>query len=505
MMIFGFLLQNLKTQAVAVAFSIAWLEAEVEPEAQGDQVQAGGLLASFRAGLYRCFTARADELFELCDAVLCADGPVRTLVGLSLAPEHRRGHGSLYDGVNHGRVDVIALAVALTAITLPRLAGRIALAIDVTPWLRPDAATSPDRLFCHVHGRRKDEHLLIPGWPYSMVAALEEGRTSWTRLLDARRLLPDDDEAAVTAAQVRDVVARIIGAGQWQPGDPDILLVFDAGYDLARLAFLLADLPVQVLGRLRSDRVMGRPAPIRIPGTNGRPPRHGSTFKFKDPASWGAPDVVTVTGTRRWGKAEALAFDALHPRLTHRAAWIGHQDQLPVLPGTVIRLKVEHLPGDAFPQPMWLWTDRTGLSAGLVDRCWQAFLRRFDIEHTFRFLKQALGWTAPHLRDPAAADTWTWLILAAYAQLWLARHLTHDLRRPWEKPAPPGRLTPARVRRGFRHLRQTTTRPASAPKPSRPGPGRPKGSKNKITARRHDPGKTTKRDISLKQRREREG
>jgi hypothetical protein len=127
------------------------------------------------------------------------------------------------------------------------------------------------------------------------------------------------------------------------------------------------------------------------------------------------------------------------------------------------------------------------------------------LEHTFRLLKQTLGWTAPHLRDPRAADTWTWLILGAYAQLWLARHLATDLRRPWEKPAPPGRLTPARVRRGFRHLRQTVTRPAGAPKPSRPGPGRPKGSKNKITARRYDPGKTTKRDITLEERRERRG
>jgi len=153
---------------------------------------------------------------------------------------------------------------------------------------------------------------------------------------------------------------------------------------------------------------------------------------------------------------------------------------------------------------MWPWTGRTGLSAD-AGRCWQAFLRRFDIEHTFRLLKQTLGWTAPHLRDPAAADTWTWLILAAYAQLWLARHLATDLRRPWEKPAQPGRLTPARVRRGFRHLRQTTTRPAGAPKPSRPGPGRPKGSTNKITARRPEVGKTVKRDTTLKERRERTG
>ena len=54
---------------------------------------------------------------------------------------------------------------------------------------------------------------MIPGWPYSLVAALEPGRTSWTRLLDAVRLGPDDDLAAVTAAQVRGVIERIIAAG----------------------------------------------------------------------------------------------------------------------------------------------------------------------------------------------------------------------------------------------------------------------------------------------------
>jgi hypothetical protein len=36
-------------------------------------------------------------LFEVTEALLCTDGPVKTLVGLSLAPQHRRGHGALYD------------------------------------------------------------------------------------------------------------------------------------------------------------------------------------------------------------------------------------------------------------------------------------------------------------------------------------------------------------------------------------------------------------------------
>ena len=104
---------------------------------------------------------------------------------------------------------------------------------------------------------------MIPGWPCSFVAALEPGRTSWTLPLDAVRLGPADDATAVTAGQVRDVVMRIVAAGHWAQGDPDILVVFDSGYDLTRLAWLLRDLPAEVAGRLRSDRVMYFPAPSR--------------------------------------------------------------------------------------------------------------------------------------------------------------------------------------------------------------------------------------------------
>lgn len=78
-------------------------------------------------------------------------------------------------------------------------------------------------------------------------------------MLDAVRLGPE--LAEVTAAQVRRVVAGLIEGGQWEPGDPDVLVVFDAGYDAPHMAYLLADLPVEVLGRMRTDRVMRRPAP----------------------------------------------------------------------------------------------------------------------------------------------------------------------------------------------------------------------------------------------------
>jgi hypothetical protein len=460
------------------------------------------MLSRFRVDFHACLTARADEL---ADAVLCADGPVRSLAGLSLAPEHRRGHGALYDAVNHGAISIGRLRRSLAGLPLPRAAdGRLMLAVDVSNWLRPGAATSPERLFCHACGRGKGQAQMIPGWPYSVIAALEPGRTSWTAVLDAVRLGPDDDEAEVTAAQVRDVVRRLIDAGHWREGDPAILIIFDAGYDPMRLAYRLADLPVEVLGRLRSDRVLHFPEPER-PGTRGRPGRHGGEFALADPATWPPPPVTTTMATSRYGTALARAWDRLHPRLTHRSAWLDHDGPLPVIEGTLIRLQVDHLPGDRDPKPAWLWSSRTGATPGEVDRLWQAFLRRFDLEHTFRLFKQVLGWTIPKIRDPHAADRWTWLVIACHAQLRLARALAADLRHPWERPAPPGRLTPARVRRGFRNIRAKAAQPAGAPKPGKPGPGRPPGSKNRRPAPRHDVGKTTRREPSLKATRERAG
>ena len=239
---------------------------------RGRQIQAWEQLAGFRRELYRCFTARADALSELCDAALCKQDRVHMLAELSLEPGHQRGHGALYDALNCGKVQASRLRWALAGVPLPAWDdGRIRLAVDVSNWLRPDAATSPGRSFCHCYGRGNNSAQMIPGWPYSLVAALEPGRTSWTRLLDAVRLGPDDDLAAVTAAQVRGVIERIIAAGHWHDGDPDILVIFDAGYEPARLAWLLRDLPVQVLGRLGTNRVLRQAPPPRLPARWARP------------------------------------------------------------------------------------------------------------------------------------------------------------------------------------------------------------------------------------------
>ena len=321
------------------------------------------VLSRFRRDFHACLTARADELCELADAVLCADGPVqepgrpcrwRRSTGVAMVPCMTR---STTAGSISRR-----LRRSLAGLPLPRAAdGRLMLAVDVSNWLRPGAATSPERLFCHVYGRGKGQAQMIPGWPYSVIAALEPGRTSWTAVLDAVRLGPDDDETAVTAAQVREVITRLIEAGHWREGDPAILVVFDAGYDVTRLAYLLADLPAELLGRLRSDRVMQLPAPPRQPGTMGRPRKHGGELALAEPGDLAGPAGRHEHGDRPGtGWPQRAAWDRVHPRLACRSAWLDHDGPLPVIEGTLIRLQVDHLPGDRDPKPVWLWWSRTG-------------------------------------------------------------------------------------------------------------------------------------------------
>jgi hypothetical protein len=151
---------------------------------------------------------------------------------------------------------------------------------------------------------------------------------------------------------------------------------------------------VQLVGRLRADRRWHQ-----------RPPtKHGPEFRLDSPLTWPPAQHTTITETSRYGTARAEAWDRLHPRLTRRTCWLDHHGDLPVIEGTLIRLQVDHLPGDRDPKPLWLWSSRTGATATDIDRWWQAFLRRFDLEHTFRLFKQTLGWTRPKIRDPQAAD-----------------------------------------------------------------------------------------------------
>ncbi len=105
-------------------------------------------------------------------------------------------------------------------------------------------------------------------------------------------------------------------------------------------------------------------------------PRPGSPTLLPGPE----PAVTAGADATRYGAAEAKAWPRVHQELFRRAGWEQHEGELPAAEGTLIRLEVEHLPGHRDPDPVWLWSSRAGITEDEADLCWQAFLRRFDLE-----------------------------------------------------------------------------------------------------------------------------
>jgi hypothetical protein len=421
-------------------------------------------LRQFRTDLYDAFVRRADALFDLVDALL-ASGAVPSCAHLSVAPTHQRGWGSLYAALSKGRIDREALLGRLARLALP---GAPAIyALDSSVWPRRAAQTSPQRGYYYSSSRHTGGTPVVAGWCYEWLMHLSLEQDSWTAPLDAVRLRPGENINAVAVAQIRALLRR------QAPTAAIPLFVFDAGYDPVQLSLALATTPVAILVRLRSDRCFFADLPPPAQRPVGRPRRHGAKFDCKRPATWPTPTDEHREEEDRYGVIRVRAWAGLHARAKRQVGPIYGRAQ-PLASGTVVLVEAHRVPGHTrSPQLLWLWW--AGPGSPDLALLWRAYVRRFDLEHTFRFVKQTLNWTAPHLRHPEQADRWTLLVLAAYTQLRLARTLVADRRLPWECPLTERALTPARVQRTIAALLHALGTLASAPKPCGRSPGRPKG------------------------------
>lgn len=424
-------------------------------------------LRAFRTDLHGSFHRRADALFELVDALLTAD-PITSLPHLSLQATHRRGWGSVYDALAAGRLDVEALRALLTR--HPDLDRQPVYAVDLSVWPRCDAEASPDRGFYYHPSRHSAGQPIVAGWAYQWLAQLSFARDSWTTPVDVRRVHPSKNANAVAIEQIRSLLSRL------PTGGASPLFVFDAGYDSAQLTQGL-DGAVAILVRLRADRCFYADPPPAVPSpTGGRPRIHGAKFACKNPATWPSPTVEHVVEDEQYGTVRVRAWAGLHPKQQNHPAR-GTRRTRPIVRGTVVLVEVSRLPARPYqPQVLWLWWAGAGVPD--LNLLWRAYVRRFDLEHTLRFCKQSLGWTMPRVRHPEQADRWTWLVVATYTQLRLARPWVADRRLPWERPQDLGTMTPCRVRRALSALLPMVGTPARAPKPCGRSPGRPRGSRS---------------------------
>lgn len=414
-------------------------------------------LRRFRQALYDDLGLRQDSLFELVDAVLTATHR-STLVRLSLTAGFRRLWSSTCDALADGSVDVTAVR-ELFVRTLADSAvvdGRLVWVIDGTNWPRPAARASADRTWEYRPLPGWPQNGVVPAWAYQWLVAVPDVAGSWVLPLDVQRRGPTAKSATEVALE------QIAAVRKGQPaGAPRPVVTLDSGYDLETLA--VADVDADLLVRLAKKRVVYR-APEQHLG-RGRPRLHGEPFRLADEATYGQPQHSTELDHPAYGLVAIDVWTELHV------------SGAPAAPFSVIRVQVERLPNKQLP-PRALWLAWIGgpLPADL-SVVWRWYLRRFTVEHAFRFFKQTLGWTTVRPRHPQAADRWTWLIAAACWQLWLARPLMSEVHLPWEHPRPDGWITPGQVHRHFTGILVRVSTPARAPRRRGKSPGRQKGAR----------------------------
>lgn len=107
---------------------------------------------------------------------------------------------------------------------------------------------------------------------------------------------------------------------------------------------------------------------------------------------------------------------------------------------------------------------------------WRLDLRRFCVDHWYRFIKQRLHWCLPHLGSTAQMDVWSALMPLMSWQLWLARDHIQDHPLPWQTKSV-SRPTPGRVANSLALVWVAIGTPAQFPKLRGKSTGWPRGQK----------------------------
>lgn len=451
-------------------------------------------LEQFRQDLYQHFPKRADALMDLVDT-LAGNTTARSPVELSLDTLFRREYCSVYDGIENlfvvsepekaaeERRAQEKQLVHLIAGTLPQPKQRKfwLFGNDVTPIPRRFAETLADRKYVHQPNTLQGNKPVTIGHDASILAVLPEKAhptdAPWVVPLNVRRVSSDEKAGQVGAEQIRLVVTD-----ESLPFHTALCVnVEDSGYSGVPHLGAVADIENLVtVVRLPGNRVVYRqPEPI-VAGDAavGHPTWYGKPFKLKAPETWGEPDQVAQTSfTTRGGRTFTVELQGWHDLLRR-----GKQD-IPMYryPFTLLRARV--LDADGKPihkKALWLLVigKRRG-ELSLVE-IWEAYARRYDLEHFFRFGKQRLLLTAFQTPEETHEQNWWQIVQIAYILLWLSRHLAVSLPNPWERylpQTPNGVASPSATQRGFgRVIRQIGT-PAAAPKRRGNSPGRRKGAK----------------------------
>jgi hypothetical protein len=123
--------------------------------------------------------------------------------------------------------------------------------------------------------------------------------------------------------------------------------------------------------------------------------------------------------------------------------------------------------------PQILWCIWVGATLPPLAQLALLYLRRFAMEHGFRFDKQDLLWTTTRLRTPEALQRWTDIVSIVHNLVGIACSEASGLWRPWEPRGRPATLR--QVRRALGRIYADLGSPVPAPQPRGYSPGRAPG------------------------------
>ena len=398
-------------------------------------------LQQFRQTLYDTLGNARDALFDLMDAVLVS-ACITSFVSLSQSPVFRRQWASTYEALQDShlpRAKVRKLLVSqIPTHQQPVLAG------DSSQWNRPAAKTLKDRTFSSSSGGS-----ISVGHSYSTLAWIPEESGSWALPLCHERITSFETPLSRAAFQLKQVSHQL----SVRP-----LGIYDRAYGNASFVNQTAEIEADLLLRLTSNRcVYGVPPAYK---GRGAPPKHGHKMKLNAPETWLPPTEVMEVDDPKVGQVRVSRWSGYHFQKSSTRAM------------EILRVEVLEPKGrNRRWKPLWLaWLGET---LPPIETLWLKYLRRFALEHWYRFAKQRLYWTHPQFTSMAATDCWSGLMPLLSWQLWVARAECVDQPLPWQSPQDD--LAPGRVSQAFASILAAIGTPAPAPKTRGKSPGRAKG------------------------------
>ena len=399
-------------------------------------------LKLFRDQVYHCLGNGKDAVFELSDAAILSRNP-SSLAELSLSPVFRRQWHSTYEALSDCRPSRDEMMKVYTNQIKPST--RPLLVGDHTAWFRPDAVTLQERTYEHKPNRISVNRPIGVGFGYSTIAYIPEEQGSWALPLLHERITSSETALSLLSQQLKKVCSQL---------DHRAILAVDSQYGCGNFIKQTANIPCDKLMRLSSNRCFwGEP---KAYSGRGRPRKHGNKFKLNESQTWHSEDEILEIEDVKLGQIKIQVWHKLHFR---QAAEI-----------KLSLIRVEQLD---CPKSKPLWLAWHGEQMPTLIEILELYLRRFTIEHWYRFAKQRLHWTLPNLGTKEQCDRWSDLMPMMTWELWLAREMMVDSPLPWQKPQI--NLTPGRVAQGFGRVIATIGTPASAPKPRGKSPGWQKG------------------------------